>query len=77
MFGVLGKNIWNKTPIGMASTEIRKRSRGKRYKINNGIPSVRKMKQGQMKFCVIKQDLYLVMKHKNKLYKLKFSDTEL
>lgn len=47
------------------------------FKINKGIPSIRQMKQGQVKFCFIKDELYMVIKHGKKLYKSKFSESEL
>ena len=46
-------------------------------RVKKGLPNSRKMKEGQLKLCIIKNDLYLIVKHKNKLFKTKFTDEKL
>ena len=44
-----------------------------RVTIRKGMPSSKKMKEGQAVFCKIDNDIYNVIKHKDKLYRLKYA----
>jgi len=63
--------------LGAVKRIISKHSRGSRMRIQKGLPNSRKMKEGQLKLCVIKDDIYLVVKHKKKLFSTKFTDEKL
>ena len=44
-----------------------------RVSIKKGMPSIKKLKEGQAVFCKIDNDIYNVIKHKDKLYRLKYA----
>lgn len=46
-----------------------------RVKIRNGMPSVKKMKEGQSIYCKIKGNIYNIIKHKGTLYQVKYAET--
>tara|TARA_R100000234_G_scaffold30069_2_gene17555 strand:- start:1987 stop:2202 length:216 start_codon:yes stop_codon:yes gene_type:complete len=57
-------------------SKLSKRESSSRSKIQNGIPSAKKMKEGQVIFCKIKDDIYQVIKAKGELYRQKYEKVE-
>tara|TARA_R100000808_G_scaffold2927_1_gene10910 strand:- start:1187 stop:1402 length:216 start_codon:yes stop_codon:yes gene_type:complete len=47
-----------------------------RAKIKEGMPNSKKMKNGQVIFCKIKEDIYQVIKVKGELYRQKYEKVE-
>ena len=75
--GLKGMSSPQAVTLGAFQNVIAKNSRNFRMRIKKGLPNSRKMKEGQLKLCIIKDDIYLVVKHKNKLFKTKFTDEKL
>ena len=67
----------NVATLSALKKAVSKNSRGFRMRVKKGLPNSRKMKEGQLKLCIIKNDLYLIVKHKKKLFKTKFTDEKL
>jgi hypothetical protein len=74
--GLKGMPNPQSTTIGTIKRSISKTSRF-RMRIKKGLPNSRKMKEGQLKLCTIKEDLYLVVKHNDRLFKTKFTQEKL
>tara|TARA_R100000656_G_scaffold117854_1_gene91377 strand:+ start:389 stop:577 length:189 start_codon:yes stop_codon:yes gene_type:complete len=47
-----------------------------RVRIRKGMPNIKKMREGQVIFCKIKEDIYQVIKVKNNLYRNKYEKAE-
>jgi len=63
--------------VGALKRIVSKQSRPFRVRIEKGLPNSKKMKEGQLKLCIIKDTLYLVVKHKNKLFNTALKDEKL
>ena len=67
----------NLATLSALKKSVSKNARSFRMRVKKGLPNSRKMKEGQLKLCIIKNALYLIVKHKNKLFKTKFTDEKL